>query len=95
MRVDSALSVGLSRRRPNYDTDTVYTDSVDTDTDDTDANDTDADALIMIQTQTGLCESQQAKHIFVSTEWNITTQQNMSEQAQTLVGRAGLKPFSF
>ena len=39
------------------------------------------DALIMIQTQTGLCESQQTKHLLVSIECNIKTQQNMSEQA--------------
>ena len=50
MRVDSTLSVGLSRRRPNYDTDTVYTDSVDTDTDDTDTNDTDTDSAVQITT---------------------------------------------
>ena len=67
MRVDSALSIGLSRRRPNYDTDTVYTDTDDTDTDDTDTvytdtDDTDEEALIMIQTQTWLCKSQQTKH---------------------------------
>ena len=50
MRVDRALSVGLSGRRPNYDTDIVYTDTVDTDTVDTDTDDTDTDSAVRITT---------------------------------------------
>ena len=60
MRVDSTLSVGLSWRRPNYDTDTVYTDTDDTETDDTDTvytdsvntdtDDTDTNSAVRITT---------------------------------------------
>ena len=71
MRVDRALSVGLSGQRPNYDTDTVDTDTVDTDTVDTDTVDTDTVVqtpliqTLLIQTQIWLCKSQQTKRLLV------------------------------